>query len=387
MALKTGSGARVPPFLVMDIIAAANALAATPAAAARRVIRMEVGQPGEGAAAGVRDAVAAVMTSCNPLGYTEALGRPDLRTRIAAHYADWYDLAVPSARVAITAGASAGFPLAFLAAFEPGDTIALATPCYPPYLNIMTALGLKPLLLPATAATGFQPTIAMLETLNPAPDGLLIASPANPTGSMLSSDDLAAIARHCHAHGIRLISDEIYHGLTYGKPAATAATFSPSAIIINSFSKYFSMTGWRIGWMVLPEDLIRPVECLAQNFFICAPHISQIAALAAFDCHAELRSRRDAYARSRTLLLEALPRAGFPRLSPADGAFYLYADISSTGQDSTDFCHALLHDHHIATTPGHDFDPARGGNFVRFSYCAAEADIGEAVRRLQAKQG
>ncbi|MGC9269451.1 pyridoxal phosphate-dependent aminotransferase [Acidiphilium sp.] len=383
MVLKTGSGALVPPFLVMDVIAAANAIAASPAASHRRVIRMEVGQPGEGAPAGVRHAVAAAMATTNPLGYTESLGRADLRARIAQHYSEWYGLALPAARIAVTAGASAGFPLAFLAAFEPGDRIALATPCYPPYLNIMTALGIQPLLLPATAETGFQPTTAMLAALDPPPDGLLIASPANPTGSMLSPDDLAALARYCHANGIRLISDEIYHGLTYGKPAVTAAAFSPSAIVINSFSKYFAMTGWRIGWMVLPEDLIRPVECLAQNFFICAPHISQIAALAAFDCHAELQSRRAGYASSRALLLETLPNAGFPHLSPADGAFYLYADISTTNQNSTDLCRSLLNDHHIAATPGYDFDTSRGGNFVRFSYCAAEADIREAVARLQ----
>ncbi len=382
MTLKTGAGARVPPFLVMDVISAANALAASPAAANRRVIRMEVGQPGQGAPEGVRHAVATAMAGTDPLGYTEALGLAGLRRRIAAHYADWYGLDLPAARIAVTAGASGGFPLAFLAAFEPGDTIALAAPCYPPYLNIMTALGLRPLLLPATEETGFQPTVAMIEALDPQPDGLLIASPANPTGAMLHPDDLAALARHCHASGIRLISDEIYHGLTYGKPAATAAAFSPSAIVINSFSKYFSMTGWRVGWMVLPEELVRPVECLAQNMFICAPHVAQRAAEAAFDCHAELSARRDAYARSRALLLDALPRAGMPKLSPADGAFYIYADIAASGQDSAAFCRAMLHDLHIAATPGHDFDTARGGDFVRFSYCADEADIAEAARRL-----
>lgn len=384
MTLKVGSGALVPPFLVMDVIAAANALAATPAASNRRVIRMEVGQPGLGAPEGVRRAVAHAMAGADPLGYTEALGRADLRARIASHYADWYNVAVPATRVAVTSGASAGFPLGFLAAFEPGDTIAFATPCYPPYLNIMTALGIRPQLLPATEATGFQPDVAMLESLDPKPDGLLIASPANPTGAMLHPDDLAALARYCHENGIRLISDEIYHGLTYGKPVATAAAFSPSAIVINSFSKYFSMTGWRIGWMVLPDDLIRTVECLAQNFFICAPHIAQIAARAAFNCHEELSARRNAYARTRAVLLDAMPRAGFTRLSPADGAFYLYADISHTGQDSAVFCRALLNDHHIAATPGHDFDSARGGDFVRFSYCAAEADIAEAIRRMMA---
>jgi aspartate/methionine/tyrosine aminotransferase len=382
MVLKIGVGGRTPPFLVMDVIATANALAASPAAADRRVIRMEVGQPAEGAPAVVREAVARVLTTGAPLGYTEAMGSRDLRARIAAHYGDWYNLAVPEERIAITAGASAGFPLAFLAAFEPGDTIALTTPCYPPYLNIMKALGLKPHLLPATAASGFQPTVAMLAALDPQPDGLLVASPANPTGSMIAPEDLAALAGYCDRQGIRLISDEIYHGLTFGKPTATAAALSPSAIVINSFSKYFSMTGWRIGWMVLPEDLIRPVECLAQNFFICAPHVSQVGALAAFDGHDELQERRARFARSRALLLEALPRAGLTRFSPADGAFYLYADISVTGQDSSAFCRELLYRDHIAATPGHDFDRVRGGDFVRFSYCAAETDIAEAAARL-----
>jgi aspartate/methionine/tyrosine aminotransferase len=382
MPLKTGSGAVVPPFLVMDVIAKANALSAGLKSSDPRVIRLEVGQPGTGAPAGVREAVARAMQAPDPLGYTEAFGRADLRARIAAHYADWYGLDMPALRIAVTMGASAGFPLAFLAAFIPGDRIALATPCYPPYVNIMLALGLVPVFLPAGVEDAYQPSIAMLEALDPPPDGVLIASPANPTGSMLAPETLAALARYCHAHQIRLISDEIYHGLTYGKTAVTAASFSPSAIVINSFSKYFSMTGWRVGWMLLPEDLCRVTECLAQNFFISAPHVSQIAATAAFDCHDELQANRRRYEASRGVLLEALPRAGFTSLSPADGAFYIYADISHRHQDSTEFCDRLLQQAHIAATPGHDFDTKRGGNFVRFSYCAAAADIADAADRL-----
>jgi aspartate/methionine/tyrosine aminotransferase len=384
MALKIGAAKAVPPFRVMDVITAANALSAQLGPADPAIIRMEVGQPALGATARALAAAQRAMGQ-HALGYTEALGLPELRDRIAGHYTDWYGLAMPSSRIAVVAGASAGFPLGFLAAFEPGDRIALATPCYPPYLNIMIALGLRPVRLPSDASTGFQPTITMLDALDPAPDGLLIASPANPTGSMLSADDLAALARYCHAKGIRLISDEIYHGLTYGKPVATAAAFSPSAIVINSFSKYFSMTGWRVGWMVLPEDLIRPVERLAQNMFICAPHISQIAALAAFDCHPELQARRDRYAQSRNILLNALPQAGLGAIAPPDGAFYLYADISASGQDSTDFCRDLLVDWHIAATPGHDFDSERGGQFIRLSYCADPADIEVAAQRFIAR--
>ena len=382
MVLKTGIGGAVPPFLVMDVIARANAMVAKLRPTDPRVIRMEVGQPGTGAPEGVRAAVARAMREPDPLGYTEAFGRTRLRARIAAHYLDWYQVDVPVSRIAVTMGASAGFPLAFLSAFHPGDRIALAAPCYPPYVNIMTALGLVPVMLPAGAATGFQPDVSMIEALDPAPDGLLIASPANPTGSMLVPAALEALARYCHAHGIRLISDEIYHGLTYGKPAVTAASFSPSAIVINSFSKYFSMTGWRVGWMILPEDLARTAECLAQNFFISAPHVSQIAATAAFDCHEELQGNRQRYEASRQVLLETLPRAGFTRLSPADGAFYIYADISHLGQDSSQFCASLLERAHIAATPGHDFDTQQGGDFVRFSYCATRADIAEAADRL-----
>ncbi len=380
--LKIGKGAFAPPFLVMDFIASANRVAAR--IAPEHVIRMEVGQPGTGAPAGARAAVAAALQSGDPLGYTEAFGRPSLRARIAAHYQDWYHLALPAARIAVTMGASGAFPLAFLAAFDPGDHVALASPYYPPYVNILTALGLIPVILECGIETGFQPSLAMLQKLDPQPAGVIIASPANPTGSMMAPADLAAIAQYCHASGIRLISDEIYHGLTYGKPIASAAQFSPSAIVINSFSKYFSMTGWRVGWMILPEDLARPAECLAQNFFISAPHISQIAAEAAFDCAAELETNKARYAQARTLLLAGLPQAGLPHLSPADGAFYLYADITDRGEPSDQFTARMLNEIHIAASPGLDFDKSRGRQFVRFSYCAPLPDIERAIDLLRA---
>ncbi|MDE2581419.1 MAG: aminotransferase class I/II-fold pyridoxal phosphate-dependent enzyme, partial [Rhodospirillales bacterium] len=262
----------------MDVIAAANARQAALPPGAPGVIRMEVGQPGTGAPAGAVAAAMDALRSGDPLGYTEAFGRASLRERIAAHYRDWYGLAVPTARVAVTVGASGAFPLAFLAAFDPGDRIALAAPFYPPYVNILTALGMRPVILEAGPETRFQPSVAMLERLDPPPDGLIVASPSNPAGTMLHPDELAAIAAWCDRNGVRLISDEIYHGLHYDSPIATAAAVSPNAVVVNSFSKYFSMTGWRIGWLVLPEDLIRPVECLAQNLFISAPHIAQVAA-------------------------------------------------------------------------------------------------------------
>lgn len=383
MTLKVGRGAAAPPFLVMDVIAAANARAAALPPGAPHVIRMEVGQPGTGAPAGAVAAAAAALRSGEPLGYTEACGRRSLRARIAAHYQDWYGLAVPLERVAVTVGASGGFPLAFLAAFDRGDRVALAAPFYPPYVNILTALGIQPVILEAGPDTRFQPSVAMLERLDPPPDGLIVASPCNPAGTMLHPDELAAIAAWCDAAGVRLISDEIYHGLTYDMAFASAAAYSPHAVVVNSFSKYFSMTGWRIGWLLLPEDLVRPVECLAQNFFISAPYISQLAAEAAFDCHDELRANVARYRRSRAHLLHALPAAGFSRLSPAEGAFYLFADIADRSNDSVAFCARMLAEAGIAATPGVDFDRTRGGHFLRFSYCGPEADMREAATRLK----
>ncbi len=383
MALKIGAGASVPPFRVMDVITAANAREKTLAPDAPKILRMEVGQPGTGLPEGAKRAVAAALNSGHVLGYTEGLGRAALRARIAAHYADWYNTTVDASRIAVTFGASGAFPLAYLAAFNQGDTIALAAPYYPPYINIATALGLRPIILSCSIETGFQPTIAMLEALDPAPDGLILASPANPTGSMLAPEDLEALARYCHSNGIRLISDEIYHGLTYGKQAASAAQFSPSAIVINSFSKYYSMTGWRIGWMVLPEDLTRTVERLAQNFFVSPSYISQIAAEAAFDCAEELEANRARYASSRDLLLTGLPAAGFSSFSPPDGAFYVYLSTEGLAPDSATYCTRLLDEASIAATTGYDFDALNGQNHFRLSYCAPTADIQEALTRLQ----
>jgi aspartate/methionine/tyrosine aminotransferase len=407
MALKIGRGASAPPFLVMDVISAANARQAALPPGAPHVIRMEVGQPGTGAPAGAIAAAQAALRSGHPLGYTEAFGLRSLRERIAVHVRDWYGLSVPIHRIAVTVGASGAFPLVFLAAFDPGDRIAMTAPFYPPYVNILTALGMTPVILEAGPETRFQPSVAMLERLDPVPNGLIVASPCNPAGTMLHVDELAAIAAWSERNGVRLISDEIYHGLNYDSPIAsaaqfsdsavvvnsflnqfpvaplaTAAAFSKSAIVINSFSKYFGMTGWRIGWMVLPEDLTRPVERLTQNFFISAPHISQVAAEAAFDCHPELRANVARYRRSRDHLLTELPGAGFPKLSPAEGAFYIWADVSDRTNDSAAFCARMLQEAGVAVSPGVDFDRTRGGRFVRFSYCGAEADMREAAERL-----
>jgi aspartate/methionine/tyrosine aminotransferase len=382
--LKIGRGASAPPFIVMDVISAANARQATLPPGAPHVIRMEVGQPGTGAPAGAIAAAQAALQSGDPLGYTEAMGRISLRRRIATHIQSWYGIDVPVSRIAVTVGASGAFPLAFLAAFDPGDRVAMAAPFYPPYVNILTALGIEPIILEAGPETRFQPSVAMLERLDPRPDGLMVASPCNPAGTMLHPEELAAITRWCDANGVRLISDEIYHGLNYDSPIATAAAFSPNAIVVNSFSKYFSMTGWRIGWMVLPEELVRPVECLTQNLFISAPYISQVAAEAAFECDEELRANIARYRRSRDHLLAALPEAGLPDLSPAEGAFYIFADISARSNDSVAFCERMLREAGVAASPGVDFDRTRGNRFVRFSYCGPEADVWAAAKRLAA---
>nr|WP_294503348.1 aminotransferase class I/II-fold pyridoxal phosphate-dependent enzyme [uncultured Rhodopila sp.] len=383
MALKIGKGALAPPFMVMDVIAAANARQAALPPGSPHIIRMEVGQPGTGAPAGAVEAAQAALRSGHPLGYTEAFGLRSLRERIAAHARAWYGLDLAIGRIAVTVGASGAFPLAFLAAFDRGDRIAMAAPFYPPYVNILTALGMVPVILEAGPETRFQPSVAMLEALDPPPDGVIVASPCNPAGTMLHRDELAAIAQWCDRNGVRLISDEIYHGLNYDSPIASAAEFSGSAVVVNSFSKYFSMTGWRIGWLVLPGDLVRPVECLAQNLFISAPYISQVAAEAAFDCETELQANIARYRRSRDHLLAALPEAGFARLSPAEGAFYLFADISDRSNDSAGFCARMLLEAGVAASPGVDFDHARGNRFMRFSYCGPEADMREAAERLK----
>jgi len=387
--LKVGRGADSPSFRVMDVIAAANLRAAAlpPGAFAdgHGILRMEVGQPATGAPAGAVAAAQAALGTGAALGYTEAFGLPALRERIARHYAENYGAAIAPSRIAVTVGASGAFPLAFLAAFDPGDAVAMAAPYYPPYANILQALGMWPQFLPCDAATRFQPTVAMLEALDPRPAGLIVASPCNPAGTMLTPAELAAIAGWCVANGVRLISDELYHGLSYGTVAESTAAALPGApIVVNSFSKYWSMTGWRVGWLVLPEDLVRPVERLAQNLFISAPHIAQLTALAAMDCTPELEANKAAYARSRAALLAGLPAAGLDRIAAADGAFYLWCDIANLSNDSAAFADAMLEGAGIAATTGLDFDRDRGARFLRLSYCGDPAAMAAAPARIAA---
>jgi len=377
MVLKSSRRGGVAPFIVMDVMREANARAAK----GESILHLEVGQPSTPAPKGVVEAARRALAG-NRLGYTEAFGMPELRERIVRHYRDAYGVEVPAARIVVTTGSSSGFVLAFLAAFDAGDRVALAVPGYPAYRNILAALGIEPVLVEAGAEDRFQPTPEALDRLGGRLDGLIVASPANPTGSMIPRAELERLAAYCRTRGIRLVSDEIYHGIVFAGAAETALAFDAEAVVINSFSKYYSMTGWRLGWMVAPESLARAVECLTQNLYISPPTLSQIAGLAAFDCRAELDANVARYAENRRRLLAELPKAGFDTFAPADGAFYLYADVGALTNDSAEFCRRMLAETGVAATPGLDFDPGRGNRFVRFSIAGATEDMAEAARRL-----
>ena len=376
MTRRIARRASIPPFIVMDVLRAANERAATGA----DVLHLEVGQPSTGAPGRVVEAAKAALGR-EVLGYTDALGIPPLRQAIARHYRDRYGVEVDPARIVVTTGSSGAFILSFLAAFDQGARVAVTAPGYPAYRNILSALGIEVVEIEVGPQTRFQPTPALLDRAGKL-DGLIVASPANPTGTMLSAADLKALSDHCAARDIRFISDEIYHGITYGDPATTALAVTDRAVVINSFSKYFSMTGWRLGWMVLPEELIRPVECLAQNLFISPPSLSQVAAVEVFGCRDELEANVKRYAANRAVLLDALPKAGLDRIAPPDGAFYLYVDVGHVTNDSADFCKRLLADTGVAITPGMDFDPSRGSRTLRFSFAGSTETMTEAARRL-----
>ena len=349
---------------------------------------MEVGQPAAGAPATAIAAARAALSS-GPLGYTETLGIASLRRRIARAYCEWHGIEIDPQRIVVTTGSSAGFILAFLAAFEAGDRVAAALPGYPPYRHILTALGCEPVGIETTAQTRWSITGETLIAHHRARPlkGVVVGSPANPTGTMMSAPALAELMRCAEDAGIAVISDEIYHGLDYAFAAESAARISSDAIIINSFSKYFCMTGWRIGWMVVPPALVRAVERLQQNLAISVPTLSQIAAEAAFDGRAELQQVRQGYEENRRILLDGLPCAGLDSFLPADGAFYLYADVSRFSTDSFAFATRMLEEAGVAATPGIDFDPLRGNNFVRLCYAGARQDMREAIERIGAWLG
>jgi aspartate/methionine/tyrosine aminotransferase len=377
MPLKVARRGTIPPFIVMDVLRAANERAV----AGSDVLHLEVGQPFTPAPAAVIDAAQAALRS-DRLGYTEALGLSGLRAQLSSFYRKRYGVDVDPARIVVTTGSSGAFLLAFLAAFDAGDRVAITAPSYPAYKNILTALGIDIVEIAVGAETHFQPTPELLDRHAGRIDGLIVASPSNPTGSMLSGDALRALSAWCRANDVRFVSDEIYHGITYDVPAETAIASDSETIVINSFSKYFSMTGWRLGWMVVPDDLVRPIECLAQNLFVAPPTLSQLAALAVFDCLDELDANVARYARNRSLLLKRLPAAGFRHIAPPDGAFYLYADVAHLTNDSAEFCRRMLTEIGVAATPGIDFDPARGNHAVRFCYAGSESDVALAAERL-----
>ena len=371
----------VAPFLAMETFKEA----ATLAASGRSIVRLEAGEPGAPAPRTALEAARRLL-DCGRIGYTQTLGLPSLRERIALHYRQAYGVSVDAEQVAVTTGSSGGFILAFIALFEPGARVAIAAPGYPAYRNILEALAVEAVVIETRSEDRHVVTAQAIEAAHAqAPlNGVLLMSPANPTGTMTPDATLREVAVLCRKLRLRFISDEIYHGLTYERPAQTALAFSDEAVIVNSFSKYYCMTGWRIGWLVLPHSLVQTVERLAQSFAISAPTISQVAAQAAFDAVEELEAVKAGYARSRAMLAQELPGIGLGDYFPADGAFYVYADVSRLTNDSMQFCKRMLHEAGVAATPGVDFDRQRGARHVRFSFAGAEADVREGLARLRA---
>ncbi|WP_295314074.1 aminotransferase class I/II-fold pyridoxal phosphate-dependent enzyme [Roseobacter sp.] len=374
--MRVSRRSSVDPFIVMDVMEAARRAEA----AGRHIIHMEVGQPGTGAPRAATEALTRAMAD-GPLGYTVALGLPALRARIARLYGDWYNVDLNPDRVVITPGSSGGFLLAFTALFDTGDRVGIGAPGYPSYRQILSALDLTPVDLQTAPENRLQPVAADIAGLDLA--GLMVASPANPTGTMLDRAAMQALTEAAAAQNAAFISDEIYHGIEYEAKAVSALEITDEAYVINSFSKYFSMTGWRVGWMVVPDDHVRVIERIAQNMFICAPHASQIAALAAMDETAELDANLRVYRENRALMLAGLPAAGFTRIAPPDGAFYVYADVTDLTGDSRAFAAEILEKAGVAVTPGLDFDPVRGHGTLRFSYARSTEDIAEGLERLK----
>ena len=378
MTLKIGKTKRIPAFLAMQVMQDAHRLEAT----GRDIMHLEIGQPSTPPPCAVNMALTAALRSTASHGYSVALGHPVLRQRISSHYQDWYGITPDWNQIAITPGSSLGFAISFLAAFDAGDHIAIAKPGYPAYRNLMVALGLVPNLISARAGQNWMPDLEALARSDKLPDGILLASPANPTGVVIADDDLEDICAWCARHGVRLIMDEIYHGLTYGGRGTTALKFNQDAIIINSFSKYFCMTGWRLGWAIFPDDLINNAEKIAQNLFISAPTPNQYGAVAAFDCYDELDAHLPRYQDNRDRLLAELPAEFLGQHAPAEGAFYLYADISAISTSAGDFARRLLDEAGVAVTPGVDFDQTEGERYLRLSYAGSSDSISTAINRI-----
>ena len=374
--MKNSTRGAVDPFIVMDVMEAARQAEA----AGRHIIHMEVGQPATPAPLGARNALRDSLNA-TAMGYTVALGLPELRGKISELYGEWYDVDLDPNRVIVTSGSSAGFLLSFTSLFDTGDRVGIGAPGYPSYRQILKALDLTAVDIPTSSANKFQPHPSDFEDLSL--NGLLVASPSNPTGTMLTRRELGALIEASERSEAAFISDEIYHGIEYETKAVSALEITNNCYVINSFSKYFSMTGWRVGWMVVPENHIRQVERLAQNMFICAPHASQVVALAAMECREELTAYQAVYQKNRRLMIEGLPKAGFDRIAPPDGAFYIYADISHLTSDSLSFAREILQEAGVAVTPGLDFDTQRGAGSLRFSYAGSSEDIQEGLHRLK----
>ena len=373
--MKNSTRGAVDPFIVMDVMEAARQAEA----AGRHIIHMEVGQPATPAPLGARNALRDSLNA-TAMGYTVALGLPELRGKISELYGEWYDVDLDPNRVIVTSGSSAGFLLSFTSLFDTGDRVGIGAPGYPSYRQILKALDLTAVDIPTSSANKFQPHPSDFEDLSL--NGLLVASPSNPTGTMLTRRELGALIEATERSEAAFISDEIYHGIEYETKAVSALEITNNCYVINSFSKYFSMTGWRVGWMVVPENHIRQVERLAQNMFICAPHASQVVALAAMECREELTAYQAVYQKNRRLMIEGLPKAGFDRIAPPDGAFYIYADISHLTSDSLSFAREILQEAGGAVTPGLDVDTQRGAGSLRFSYAGSSEDIQEGLHRL-----
>ncbi len=373
--MKTSSRSNVDPFIVMDVLEAATQAERQ----GRSIIHMEVGQPNCGAPQQALDLLSSEMQR-QSMGYTVALGLPQLREGISQLYKRWYGLDVDASRIIITSGSSSAFILAFTALFDAGDKVGLGEPGYPSYRQILSGLSICDVGIQTEAENRFQPVAHQIDA---ALDGMIVASPANPSGTMLGIEELRNLIEHCHKHDISFISDEIYHGIQYEKRPVSALEISDDVYVINSFSKFFSMTGWRIGWMIVPEDHVRTIERLAQNFFICPPHAAQIAAIGALEAYEHCADRISEYARNRNYLLQELPKIGFDKIAPPDGAFYIYADVSKFTDNSLHFCEEILQEVGVAITPGLDFDPSRGASTVRFSYSRTYEEIVEAVSRLK----
>ena len=373
--MKNSKRGNVDPFIVMDVMEAARKAEES----GRRIIHMEVGQPGTAAPKQATNSVIESMTN-NNLGYTVALGLPELRMRISQLYGEWYNVDINPNRIAITPGSSSAFVASFTSLFDSGDRVGIAAPGYPSYKQILKALDLVPVTIRTLIENRFQPLPEDLP--NNDLSGFLIASPANPTGSMLDYQSLSDLIHISQENNISFISDEIYHGIEYETKAVTALEITDDCYVINSFSKYFSMTGWRIGWIIVPENHIRQIESIVQNMFICAPHVSQIAAIAAMDAKDELEYNMSVYRKNRSLMIEGLAKAGFTEIAPPDGAFYIYANISKFSNNSFKFTREILDEAGIAITPGFDFDAERGNETIRFSYAGTTDDMKEGLNRL-----